>query len=39
MELPKFPHCAIICGAIGGGKTEFVLDFVLDLLKDEYRGV
>ena len=35
MELPKYPHCAIICGQTGCGKTEFVLD----LLEDEYRHV
>ncbi len=35
MELPKYPHCAIICGQTGCGKTEFVLD----LLEKEYRGV
>ena len=35
MELPKYPHCAIICGQTGCGKTEFVLD----LLEGEYRGV
>ena len=35
MELPKYPHCAIICGQIGCGKTEFVLN----LLEGEYRGV
>ena len=32
MELPKYPHCAIICGQTGCGKTEFVLD----LLEKEY---
>ena len=35
MELPKYPHCAIICGQTGCGKTEFVLD----LLEKEYCGV
>ena len=35
MEFPKYPHCAIICGQTGCGKTEFVLD----LLEDEYRQV
>ena len=35
MELPKYPHCAIICGQTGCGKTEFVLD----LLEGRYRGV
>ena len=35
MELPKYPHCAIICGQTGCGKTEFVLD----LLETKYRGV
>lgn len=35
MKLPKYPHCAIICGQTGCGKTEFVLD----LLEDDYRGV
>ena len=35
MELPKYPHCAIICGQTGCGKTEFVLD----LLEKEYRQV
>ena len=35
MELPKYPHCAIICGQTGCGKTEFVLD----LLEEEYRQV
>ena len=35
MELPKYPHCAIICGQTGCGKTEFVLD----LLEAEYRAV
>ncbi|CAC5383876.1 unnamed protein product [Mytilus coruscus] len=34
-ELPKYPHCAIICGQTGCGKTEFVLD----LLEGEYSGV
>ena len=34
MELPKYPHCAIICGQTGCGKTEFVLD----LLETEYNG-
>lgn len=34
MELPKYPHCAIICGQTGCGKSEFVLD----LLEKEYRG-
>ena len=28
MELPKYPHCAIICGQTGCGKTEFVLDLL-----------
>lgn len=32
---PKYPHCAIICGQTGCGKTEFVLD----LLEGEYIGV
>lgn len=32
MELPKYPHCAIICGQTGCGKTEFVLD----LLENQY---
>ena len=35
MELPKYPHCAIICGQTGCGKTEFVLD----LLEKEYRSI
>lgn len=35
MELPKYPHCAIICGQTGCGKTEFVLD----LLEGRYRSV
>ncbi|CAC5422092.1 unnamed protein product [Mytilus coruscus] len=35
MELPKYPHCAIICGQTGCGKTEFVLD----LLEKEYCHV
>ena len=35
MELPKYPHCAIICGQTGCGKTEFILD----LLEKEYNGV
>ena len=35
MNLPKYPHCAIICGQTGCGKTEFVLD----LLENDYRGV
>ena len=35
MELPKYPHCAIICGQTGCGKTEFVLD----LLEKEYCQV
>ena len=35
MELPKYPHCAIICGQTGCGKTEYVLD----LLEDEYHQV
>ena len=35
MELPKYPHCAIIAGITSCGKTEFVLD----LLETEYRGV
>lgn len=35
MELQKYPHCAIICGQTGCGKTEFVLD----LLEKQYRGV
>jgi Rad3-related DNA helicase len=35
LELPKYPHCAIICGQTGCGKTEFVLD----LLETEYIGV
>ena len=35
MELPKYPHCAIICGETGCGKTEFVLD----LLENEYCQV
>ena len=34
-ELPKYPHCAIICGQTGCGKTEFVLD----LLEKEYSKV
>ncbi|CAG2229621.1 unnamed protein product [Mytilus edulis] len=34
-ELPKYPHCAIICGQTGCGKTEFVLD----LLEKEYSEV
>lgn len=34
MELPKYPHCAIICGQTGCGKSEFVLD----ILEKEYRG-
>ena len=35
MELPEYPHCAIICGQTGCGKTEFVLD----LLEGRYRSV
>jgi len=35
MELPKYPHCAIICGQTGCGKTEFVLD----LLENEYKMI
>ena len=35
MELPKYPHCAIICGQTGCGKTEFVLN----LLEKEYYQV
>ena len=35
MNLPKYPHCAIICGQTGCGKTEFVLE----LLEAEYIGV
>ena len=35
MELPKYPHCAIICGQTGCGKDEFVLD----LLEDKYLQV
>ena len=35
MELPKYPHCAVICGQSGLGKTEYVLD----LLEGEYRGL
>ena len=35
MELPKFLHCAITCGATGCRKTEFLLE----LLEDEYRVV
>ena len=35
MDLPKYPHCAIICGQTGCGKTEFVLD----LLQTEYRNI
>ena len=35
MEFPKYPHCAIICGQTGCGKTEFVLD----LLEEEYCQV
>ena len=35
MELPKYPHCAIICGQTGCGKTEFVLD----LLETEYKNI
>ena len=35
MELPKYAHCAIICGQTGCGKTEFVLD----LLETAYKGV
>ena len=31
---PKHAHSAIICGATGCGKTEFVLD----LLETEYKG-
>ena len=33
--LPTDPHCAIICGQTGCGKTVFVLD----LLEGPYRGV
>ena len=32
---PKRAHSAIICGATGCGKTEFVLD----LLQTEYKGL
>ena len=32
---PKHAHSAIICGATGCGKTEFVLD----LLETEYKGL
>ena len=35
LELPKYPHCAIICGQTGCGKTEFILD----LLEEEYSKV
>lgn len=35
IEKKSDPHCAIICGKPGCGKTEFVLD----LLETEYRGV
>ena len=35
LHVLKYPHCAIICGQTGCGKTEFVLD----LLEGVYRGV
>ena len=35
MDLPHYPHCAIICGQTGCGKTEFVLD----LLETEYQNI
>lgn len=34
-RFPRYPHCAIICGQTGCGKTEFVLD----LLEKEYIGI
>ena len=34
MSFPKKAHSAIVCGATGCGKTEFVLD----LLENEYKG-
>ena len=35
MKLPKYPHCAIICGQTGCEKTEFVLD----LLEENYTDI
>ena len=35
IELPKYPHSAVVCGQTGCGKTLFVLD----LLEKEYQGV
>jgi hypothetical protein len=37
MDLPHEPHCAIICGQTGCGKTQFVLDELLDPEKGYYR--
>lgn len=34
-DFPKYPHCVVIYGQTGCGKTEYVLD----LLEKEYRGV
>ena len=35
IEIPKYPHSAIICGQTNSGKTVFVLD----LLAQEYQGM
>ena len=35
LGLPHYPHCAIICGQTGCGKTEFTLD----LLETEYQNI
>jgi hypothetical protein len=38
MELPHEPHCAILCGQTGCGKTQFALDELLHPETGYFRG-
>ncbi len=35
--LPLYPHCALICGQTGCGKTEFILDLLENYYKDHFQ--
>lgn len=39
VDLPREPHCALVVGQTGCGKTQFVLDELLNPYTGYYRGV
>ena len=39
IDLPKDPHCAIICGQTNCGKTEFALDLLQSFYRDTFQYI